>query len=1079
MDPITAGVISGLIVNALSGLEKPMARSVRRDASRIEQRLKEELERASSKYRTRLVSHLPSITLKAPDEAKFIAFLNGALSRYAAQAVAIEIMAGRSDDDATAMQEHIAAMIALSANMHEDTARDLADLYYRSVSSVYVATLEALREKFPKEYALIREAAKREQEAGYLKSLAYRTGLLRRLQAHDVIQAHQFIQDYISLVHSRAAVVAPAHLSEQHSVPLKDLYVKPHFMRTGATDQEGGSDFDSFVGSIYRDVVLGDPGAGKSTMAQKIAHDLTASQRSNLIPFVISLRDLQAYQKLSHDSIVSYIETYMREEFSLSPPSGVVDFLLASGRALVIFDGLDELIDTYKKRQMRNTLETFAELYAPSSILVTSRVIGYFEAPMQGRGFRVSTLASFTVKQAESYVRNWFHLDVSLTEQQRNGLISSFMTESSSIKDLRANPLMLSLLCNIYRGVGSIPRSRAELYQQCALLLFDRWDAQRGIMAPGTLRGDARLALQAIALWVYESPDSMRTVRHNVIRKRLQEFLLESRYEDEARAYDVAEDLLQLWRGRAWVLTDCGTTPNGEPVYGFSHQTFLEYFAGVELTRRNPSPEGLWGILRPHVAKEEWDVVAQISIQTLDAFYDRGTDRVIALLINDADSSDVRERLMLLRFASRYIEALTPGPALCRLLTRSCIRLALIGQPVFPYMPRSDQYIDQFVAAIDRECRVGEAEVNVGPEELVSPLREILDALNEPRSCSRSEFGLYLRKIVERGDMEIGTKALVLALNEHYLIKRSSGAPAEESPRIPHAGKGLSTFSSNEISMLLELWGDSNFWIPMECARQGYLDLSIAVRSYGIGLLFCAQSSINMDGGEEGPWEPIAVSLIKELVEGRDALKLRTATPQVLKEIAAGFRAALRDKGFAGIDSVWLAGSDLESIVVEEAFYEDMGYADDEQNADLNDADETIPGSFRALREGDPFTFDDHQGVPYMDLLDGDGGNGLQRDDSNGEDLAANMNQDAFFGAFCLLAVLVESEKWSFTDYGGLQTRLNLGLLQRANAVIMARLRGSGKAAIMQMVSRLGLCEADRSTLVRWASGHLSLVVQR
>ena len=33
---------------------------------------------------------------------------------------------------------------------------------------------------------------------------------------------------------------------------------------------------------------------------------------------------------------------------------------------------------------------------------------------------------------------------------------------ATSVRDLRSNPLLLSLMCILYRGEGSLPRNRAE-----------------------------------------------------------------------------------------------------------------------------------------------------------------------------------------------------------------------------------------------------------------------------------------------------------------------------------------------------------------------------------------------------------------------------------------------------------------------------------------------------------------------------------------------------------------------------------------------------------------------------------------
>ena len=56
----------------------------------------------------------------------------------------------------------------------------------------------------------------------------------------------------------------------------------------------------------------------------------------------------------------------------------------------------------------------------------------------------------------------------------------AFISESASVADLRSNPLMLALLCILYRGAGSLPRNRTEVYEQCASMLYP----QVGCQAP-------------------------------------------------------------------------------------------------------------------------------------------------------------------------------------------------------------------------------------------------------------------------------------------------------------------------------------------------------------------------------------------------------------------------------------------------------------------------------------------------------------------------------------------------------------------------------------------------------------------
>jgi len=54
-----------------------------------------------------------------------------------------------------------------------------------------------------------------------------------------------------------------------------------------------------------------------------------------------------------------------------------VDLLLLTGRAVVIFDGLDELLDTSRRADVTTRVERFCAEYPLAPVLVTSRQVGY------------------------------------------------------------------------------------------------------------------------------------------------------------------------------------------------------------------------------------------------------------------------------------------------------------------------------------------------------------------------------------------------------------------------------------------------------------------------------------------------------------------------------------------------------------------------------------------------------------------------------------------------------------------------------------------------------------------------------
>jgi len=101
------------------------------------------------------------------------------------------------------------------------------------------------------------------------------------------------------------------------------------------------------------------------------------------------------------------------------------------------------------------------------------------------------------------YVTKWFAADTELTEHQRVDKVQAFLKESSAVPDLRTNPLMLALMCNIYRGENYIPRNRPDVYEKCAVMLFEKWDKSRGINVPLPFEAHVRPAMMYLAHWVF------------------------------------------------------------------------------------------------------------------------------------------------------------------------------------------------------------------------------------------------------------------------------------------------------------------------------------------------------------------------------------------------------------------------------------------------------------------------------------------------------------------------------------------------------------------------------------------------
>ncbi|MGW5500144.1 NACHT domain-containing protein, partial [Streptomyces rochei] len=347
-----------------------------------------------------------------------------------------------------------------------------------------------------------------------------------------------------------------------------------------------------------RIVLLGDPGAGKTSLVRFLSLALTGADVSgplaNLagrLPVVVELRKYAEAQwrERTFEEFLDHLSTMEQ----LAVPRRVLEMVLRAGHALVFFDGLDELFDPAVRAEVSRRIAAFADRYPKVRIVVTSRVIGYQRGELDRVGFQHYMIQDLTVPQIGQFARNWYGTVCPHDPAKARRLykrIMSAVDHSRPIRELAGNPLLLTILSIIGRR-QELPRDRQGVYEHAVAVLIARWDQHAkhlrtpaGAQALEYLEDKDRHEL--LRLLARQMQDGAGGIAGNHIHgpelEATFKTYLQEHYElPLAQATVAAREMLRQFRERNFILSRFG----GE-VYGFIHRAFLEYLAAADIAHR-------------------------------------------------------------------------------------------------------------------------------------------------------------------------------------------------------------------------------------------------------------------------------------------------------------------------------------------------------------------------------------------------------------------------------------------------------------------------------------------------------------
>lgn len=232
-------------------------------------------------------------------------------------------------------------------------------------------------------------------------------------------------------------------------------------------------------------IILGQPGAGKTTSLKKICDIIIKEKRKSeyTVPILLRFRELGEIATntpiLEHISKIFPFEFNFKEQKESRFSIGVDDAkqeaiftFLNEVKPIIILDGFDELKDSTAKSVVLNELRVLSSKLTNSKLVLSCRT-GEFNYELDHS--RTYEIAPLTNIQIESFVNKWLND----TAKAQDFLLK---VKNSPFADTSIKPLSLAHLCAIYDRIGDIPEQPKTIYKKVVNLLIEEWDEQRSVI---------------------------------------------------------------------------------------------------------------------------------------------------------------------------------------------------------------------------------------------------------------------------------------------------------------------------------------------------------------------------------------------------------------------------------------------------------------------------------------------------------------------------------------------------------------------------------------------------------------------
>ncbi|MEL7357519.1 MAG: GUN4 domain-containing protein [Cyanobacteria bacterium J06560_6] len=367
----------------------------------------------------------------------------------------------------------------------------------------------------------------------------------------------------------------------------------------------------------YRQMaILAWGGYGKTTLLKHVAYRYGIGEvpqgAPKLVPILLVLRKYRKWivPSTPEDTLPTLPELInqyhipsLPEKHLLEPvPPNWAENLLRRGKALVMFDGFDE-VPKQERPAVARWLNEQMRQYAKSVFVLTSRPKAYKE---QDSADRLQLSVPLWVKpfddgQRRKFVESWYLCQEKLKTRRDTAEVKKVAAEAAhelleqiesepDLKDLAKNPLLLNMIATFHRLYpgAALPKRRVDLYGEIFTLQLKARPRDRRLDTV-LLKFDPQPVLGKVALSMMQQV--VKRVERDVLLREIKTALAEQDEAVDARKF--LRDVVQISE----------LIVQQEDEYEFAHLSFQEYLAAAYVAAEPSKREA---VLYEHLTEDWW-----------------------------------------------------------------------------------------------------------------------------------------------------------------------------------------------------------------------------------------------------------------------------------------------------------------------------------------------------------------------------------------------------------------------------------------------------------------------------------------